>query len=152
MAYANIADMVLRFGEAEMMRATVPDGQPATEVVPGPVVAALDDASAMIDSYLRKRYHVPLTVAPPEINRACCILARYDLNTGGDKAPSEQTKEDRKEVLSWLERIARGLVLLGMEELTDGEESFAEAQSRGGPGDAGYAGDGCGFWTGGWTW
>jgi phage gp36-like protein len=148
MAYATVDDMVQRFGEAEMIRASTPDGQDAVTVVQAPICTALDDASSTIDSYLRKRYRVPLEVAPPEINRACCMLARYDLGLGGERSVSEQTQKAREETIQWLARIARGEVVLGMEEVTAGDESFATTESRRpvfGGRDGGDR-DGFGFW------
>lgn len=130
MAYASIADMVLRFGEAEMIRATTPDGAEAVAIVEAPANKALEDASALIDTYLRKRYRVPLDLPTSEINRACCMLARYDLSLGGERSPSEQTLKTRDDVVSWLNRIARGEVLLDLAEVAPGDESFATMQSR----------------------
>jgi phage gp36-like protein len=130
MAYATVADMVLRFGAAEMIRASTPDGAEAVAVVDAPICQKLDDASALIDTYLRKRYRVPLDVAPAEVSRACCLLARYDLSTGGERQPSELVRTDREEVISWLGKIARGEVVLDLAEVAPGDESFATFQSR----------------------
>lgn len=154
MAYASVDDMIGRFGEGEMARASTPENTPVTAVIPAPIQTALDDASAIIDSFLRKRYNVPLEAVPPEINRACCMLARYDLGMGTERSISDQVKQAREETFSWLRGIANGTVVLGMEEVTAGDESFATTSSRcpvfGG--DNGYdSGDyqTFGFWNGG---
>lgn len=130
MAYASIADMVLWFGEREIARASTPDEMPVAGVVPAPVTSALENASAIIDGYLRRRYQVPLAVAPSEISRACGTLARYDLLTGGSRQASEQIRDDRKEAMAWLRRISEGTVLLDLQEVSQGDESFATMQSR----------------------
>lgn len=130
MAYASVEDMIARFGEPEMARATAPANTEIVGVNPEPISTALEDASALIDSYLRRRYAVPLQAVPPEINRACCMLARYDLGLGGQRSISDQAQKTREEIVGWLGRIARGDVLLGMEEVSPGEESFATAQGR----------------------
>lgn len=148
MAYATIADMVLRFGEAELIRATTPDGAEAVAIIAAPVNVALAEASATIDGYLRNRYRVPLDIAPAEIQRACCMLARYDLSLGGERSPSEQTQKTRDETVQWLSRVARGEVVLDLAEMAPGDESFAAQQSRrpvfgtdgGGCGDGGWGG------------
>jgi phage gp36-like protein len=153
MAYASIDDMVQRFGEAEMIRASTPDGAEAVAIVPPKICAALDDASAIIDTYLRKRYRVPLDVAPAEITRACCIIARYDISTGGQRQAAEQVEKDRDAIMSWLGKIAAGSVVLDLKEVAPGDESYATTQSRTpmlsdgqfGPGNGGYQGCG-GFW------
>ena len=130
MAYASVADMVARFGQAEMIRASTPDGAAATVVVQAPISQALDDASALIDTYLRKRYGAPLDIAPPEISRACCMLARYDLSLGGEREASEQIKKTREETISWLKLIAKGEVDLDLAEVNTGDESFSAYQTR----------------------
>lgn len=153
MAYATVDDMVLRFGAAEMARATTPENMPVSAVNAAPIETALDDASAQIDSYLRKRYAVPLQAVPPEINRACCMLARADLGMGGERNISEQTQKAKDEAVAWLARIARGEVVLGMEEVSPGEESFATGRHRhavyGAQNDTDDFGEGFGFWEGG---
>lgn len=150
MAYARVQDMIDRFSEAEMARATATEGVPTVGVLPELIQTALDDASALIDSYLRKRYAVPLRAVPPEINRACCMLARADLGLGGERSASEQTLKIRDETIGWLGRIASGSVLLGMEEVTPGDESFATAHTRapifGGPYEDRSSASGYGFW------
>jgi phage gp36-like protein len=130
MAYASVQDMVDVYGAAEMIRASTPDGAEAVAVVAAPIQAALDDASAIIDTYLRKRYRVPLDVAPPEIARACRTLARYDLSLGGERNPSEQVQKTRDEVMVWLDRIAMGKVVLDLSEVAPGDESYATYSQR----------------------
>ena len=62
--YASVDSMIARFGETEMIRLTTPSGEPMTAVVAGPAEAALVYASSLIDTYLRKRYAVPLDLVP----------------------------------------------------------------------------------------
>jgi phage gp36-like protein len=110
-AYATIQDMIDRFTQTEILRLSA-----TTNVLPVAIEAvtvnrALDDATALVESYLRKRYFVPVD-ATADIIRATCILARYDLATGGDKEPTTQMKEDRASTIKWLEGIASGMVSL----------------------------------------
>lgn len=152
MAYASVEDMIARFTEAEMARATATENVEVTGVNPELICLALEDASALIDSYLRRRYAVPLQAVPPEINRCCCMLARCDLGLGGERSMSEQAQKTREQELAWLTRIVRGEVLLGMDEVSPGDESFATAQGRrpifGESQDCSRAGYGYGFWGG----
>jgi phage gp36-like protein len=157
MAYAAVSDMIERFGQAEMIRLSTPDGAAMVVVNEEPIARALDDAAAMIDTWLRKRYRMPLTVAPPEIRRACCILARYDLSIGEQRNPSEQTIEDRKEVMTWLRAIGAGTALLDLAEVPVSDQSYATQSSRTqvyNPDPLADYGTGCGpqldgFWSGG---
>lgn len=155
MAYATVAGMIGHFGEAEMIRLSTPDGAAMVAVIAEPIETALDDASAIIDIWLRRRYRVPLSVCPPELRRACCILARYDLSTGEQKNPSEQTLADRTDTLKWLAAIGAGTAPLDLEEVAVSDQSYAITTSR----SAVYGADSLGgsyfdpqqsgFWTGG---
>ncbi len=103
MPYAAIEDMVTRYGEAEMARLTTPEGQLDDIVVSTRIAGALGDATALIDTYLRRRYVVPLvSPLPREITNACCILARFDLAHGEQREPTEQMRLAKKDVIAWL--------------------------------------------------
>ena len=128
--YASVDDMVRRFGEVEMIRLTTPDGQDAETVQRDPAERALIDASGVIDGYLRKRYQVPMEIAPQEVQRAACMLARYDLQLGEQKNPSQQAKDERDSVMRWLRDISEGKVLLDLAEVSPGDDSFAQYADR----------------------
>lgn len=106
--YATVTDMISRYGEVEMIRVSVADGEIPDAVVPDRIEGALDDASRLIDSYLRVRYGTPIQPPPSEVVRAACVLARYDLAHGGQREPTEQMRLARKEVREWLDSIAAG--------------------------------------------
>lgn len=113
MSYASVADMIAVFGEAEMIRLSAPEDRLDDGIQPEAIDRALIDAAAMIDGYLRGRHAVPLAdPVPPEIARACRILARYDLGQGGQKTPSESMTRERAETIAWLRDIAAGRVEL----------------------------------------
>ena len=112
MAYATVQDMIGRFGEIEMLRLSSVDGVLPDVVNPVPVEQALADADGIIDSYLRKRYSVPLAPVPQVITRASCLLARYDLSVGGDREPADQVKSDRKDIVAWLTQLSTGTATL----------------------------------------
>jgi phage gp36-like protein len=126
-AYATIQDMIDRFTEVEVLRLSANGGDLPDLIVDAPVLRALDDATSMVEGYLRRRVSVPLQAPiPAEVTRAVCILARYDLATGGDREPSTQMRNDRNDVVSWLNKIAEGYVTL----------EGAAAPSQGGRADA----------------
>ncbi|GGG30970.1 hypothetical protein GCM10010964_18650 [Caldovatus sediminis] len=113
MPYATVADMLARFGEAELTRLTAAEGALDGGVVTERVETALAEATGLIDSYLRRRWAVPLAApVPVEIVRACCVLARYDLAHGEQREPSEQMRLARKEVIEWLAALADGAAAL----------------------------------------
>lgn len=131
MSYAAIQDMINRFGQTEMIRLSTPDGQDMDGIVPDRVIAALEDVSATIDSYIRQRYRTPLDVAPPEVVRVTCDMARYSLSTGDGRTPAEETTRRNDAAITWLRDIARGLVKLDLHEVSIGDESYAAAVIRG---------------------
>jgi len=112
MPYASQADMVTRFGQAEMIRLSAPGDELPSSPDAAKIGVALADATGIIDAALRNRYAVPLAVVPPEITRACCVLARYDLARGQDKQPSKEMIAERKEAMDWLASLASGAALL----------------------------------------
>ncbi len=109
MPYATPADMELRFGRDELIRLSAVTDELPPAPVQARVLAALDDASAVIDSLLRDRYAVPIAApAPREIVRACCHLARFDLADTGRSTPSDAMKAQREAALKWLSEVAEG--------------------------------------------
>ena len=136
MAYGTVDDMVQAFGEAELIRLSTPDDAPLTSINSARVQIALTNASDLIDSHLRRRYACPLATTPPAINRACLVLARYDLSFGGSIEPSEQARLARKETVEWLGRINTGSVTLeGVEPASS--VVYARTSDRGRGGRAG---------------
>jgi phage gp36-like protein len=130
MPYATVQDMVDRWGQTEMIRLTTPDGTEMTTLDAAAIERAIAEASAVVDSYLRRRYAAPLAAAPYEIRRAVCVIARYDLSHGENREPGEQVRLQKKEVLDWLGEIAAGRVLLDLEEVQSGEDSYAQVSTR----------------------
>lgn len=112
MAYATVQDMIGRFGETEMLRLSSVDGLLPETVNAAPVEQAIADSDAIIDTYLRKRYTVPLLPVPRAITNASCVLARYELSVGGDRDPADQVKAGRKDTNAWLTQLANGLATL----------------------------------------
>jgi len=103
MAYATLANMIERFGEAELL--AIADRDMDGEVDAEVVSAALDDASGQIDSYIGGRYALPLSGTSGQLARIACDLARWQLYTD---APHERVTEANKAALAWLRDVAAG--------------------------------------------
>jgi phage gp36-like protein len=113
MPYATLSDLQEAFGEAEAIRLTAPEGELDGPVVEAKVTRALAEASDLVDSYLARRYAVPLAApVAPAIVRATLVLARFDLAHGDQREPTEQMRLARKETIAWLERLAGGEAVL----------------------------------------
>ncbi|MBR0643991.1 gp436 family protein [Plastoroseomonas hellenica] len=131
MAYATTPDMIEEFGEEELIHLTARPGELHGPVVTSRVERALSACTDLINSYLRRRYQVPLSLpAPASITHACCVLARFDLSNGEQKTPTEQMRLQRKEVITWLEGLAVGTVQLDGVPLAGGSGAGAQASDR----------------------
>lgn len=118
MQYASVADMVDRFGEPEMIQLTDPDSLSAVQA--GRVQLKLDDAHALADGYLARVFALPLKgcakpvggvgaveyVAPPQLKRIVCDVARYYLYT--ELAPESEVYRRFKAAMGELQAIADG--------------------------------------------
>lgn len=95
-----------------MIRLSRPEDRDAETIDAAKVEVALQDATGLIDDYIRGRYQVPIASPPDSVVRAACILARYDLAQGERTDPSEEMAKGRKEIITWLENIAKELINL----------------------------------------
>ncbi|MDR1889646.1 MAG: DUF1320 domain-containing protein [Zoogloeaceae bacterium] len=77
MPYATLADMVERFGQAEIDQCADITGDGVRDLAT--VAKAAADADAEIDAALARRYRVPLRPAPLLIKRIACDLMRESL-------------------------------------------------------------------------
>jgi phage gp36-like protein len=94
---------------------------------------ALEKASGVADSYLRKRFTLPLVAADPpedpwpdELTRAVVHIAACDLLARRGFVPgsgADQIVIDRKaDAIDWLKDIAKGLAELDVEDSTPNVE------------------------------
>ncbi|MBB3963488.1 gp436 family protein [Rhizobium metallidurans] len=110
--YATVSDMIARFGLTQIIRLSRPEDRTAETVDDDKVLTAIADATSLVNGYIRGRYLVPIASPPDEIVRATCIIARYDLAQGEHTDPSEEMSKGRKDVVTWLENIAKELINL----------------------------------------
>lgn len=111
--YCTSKDMIDRFGKQELIELTDRDGS-AGDIVEEVLNQAVDDASATIDGYLGGRYSLPLHIVPRVLARTACDLARYYLNDDvlGDE---HQVAKRYKDGISYLEKVGRGILQLGLD-------------------------------------
>lgn len=107
MAYATQADLVERFGEAEL--AQVADMIGAGEADATVIARALADADAEIDAALIGRYALPLATVPVLLTRIACDLARESLYADH---PTEEITNRARRVRELLKGIAQGMMRL----------------------------------------
>lgn len=107
MTYATLAEMITQFGEPELVQRT--DRLGVGTVDTSVLDRALVDADSEIDSYLARRYTLPLASTPVLLVRLAADIARYRLYDDGVPATVRQRYEDS---VSLLKRLANGDVLL----------------------------------------
>lgn len=125
MKYATLADMVTRFGQAELVQLTDLVNVPPAAIDTTRVQIALNDAQMEIDSAVGRIYRLPLSgcirppvppgteptaVAPPQLTRLACDIARFFLYD--DLAPENEVVRRYKQAKATLEDIAAGALQL----------------------------------------
>jgi len=122
MIYAAVADMLARFGQAELIELSDPDGG---AVCAERIQVKLDDAHATVDGWIGRRYQLPLAgcakpvstpgaeperVAPAQLTRITCDLARFWLRDAA--AEDSDVYRRYRAALADLQAIAEGRMLL----------------------------------------
>lgn len=111
--YANVQDMVARFGDLEVIQ--ISDRNTDGMIDDDVVLVALADATAEIDAYLG-RFKQPFAEMPPILKRLCCDIARYRLAATSGVLITEEIRNRYKiDVLDLLKALAKGEVQLGVD-------------------------------------
>jgi len=125
MAYITLTDMETRYGADEFLRLADRNGDGVADT--GVAEAALEDATALIDSHLVGRYTLPLDPVPAVIVRLACAIARYHLY---DEAPSQKVAEEYQAALSALQKIASGDLVLVQTAGADRNPDYMEGKRQ----------------------
>jgi len=111
MSYGTVADLIARFSEAEIAQLT--DSEERETLNRAVAQAALDDASAEVDSYLAGVYAVPVVGAiPARLIAVTLDIARFRLY--GNR-PLEVVRQRYEDAIDWLKLVARGHVRLAID-------------------------------------
>lgn len=108
MSYCTQADLIDRFGEAEITQLSDRAGLGSLDA--SIIAQAIADADAEINGYLSGRYALPLASAPLVMTRIACDIARYWL-FGQDATPLVKDRYDQ--AISYLVKVASGTISLG---------------------------------------
>lgn len=107
-AYAEVQDLIDRYGEDEILQLT--DRDDSGQVDDTVAQTALDDAEAEVDGYLGGRYELPLESPPRILSRITTDIARYHLHDG---VPPDHVNKRYEDAVKFLQKIAEGKVSLG---------------------------------------
>lgn len=130
MSYATQQNLVDRFGERELIELTDRSEPPQGTVDAGVVAAALAAADSLIDSYVGRRYDLPLASVPAQIATVAGDIARYELHTD---APPERVVSARDAALRFLRDVAAGNAVLdvgGEEPAASGDNVLTSGDDR----------------------
>ena len=113
MSYIEYADLVNEFGQDEVKQLLDRnrDNRQDKDVMEENIAFA----EAMINDYLRSsgRYPSPLPNVPRSLIGIACDITRYRLY---DNEPTELVKERYEQALMYLKDIARGLIVLAIDD------------------------------------
>jgi len=127
--YTTKAEMIDRYGEAELLRLTDRDGA-AEAIVDTVLDRAIADAQGVVDGYLAKRYALPLATTPEILKPTASAIALYFL---WPHAP-EEVRNRYRDAIRQLEAIAAGTVQLDVAgaapAAAGGGAVFVEAPER----------------------
>lgn len=101
--YITQSDLETRFSQPEILELADRDADGLVDT--GVIDTAIADAGDLIDSYISKRYDLPLSQTPTAIKKVACDLARYFLH---DNEPSDRVAAGYKDAVSFLKDIAVG--------------------------------------------
>lgn len=107
MPYAVKADLEARFGALELVQLTDETNIPPTTADDAEISAAIDEASSLVDGFLRARYTLPLSPVPDVVKKWTCDIARFFLH--GDRAPKgSAVREAYDDAVERLQECAAG--------------------------------------------
>lgn len=109
MLYASAQDMRDRYDNLDTLLFQ-PGSDPPNEKK---LTQALNDASALADSYLSAKYALPLAVVPQVLVQHCCAIAFYYLC---DQQATDQARDRYREALTWLREVKSGSIPVGVDE------------------------------------
>ena len=109
MAYITDTEFKNRYGSDEHDELL---GHLASAEATAKATRAYDEASAIVDGYLRARYTVPFTDPPFLVEDLTLKIARYKL---WDEAPSTRVMDDYKEAVTTLKDLSANRMSLDLE-------------------------------------
>jgi len=108
-SYCTQAELADRYGAGMLIELTDRADPPTNAIDAAAVARAIDDASALIDGYLKGRYALPIADTPPLLRDLALTIAIYKMHAG---SAGDKIRKDYDDALRTLTQIANGLVRL----------------------------------------
>ncbi len=105
--YCTQADLEARFGAQEILELTDRNADNVADA--GVLENAIADAGAVIDTFVAKRYDLPLSSVPAALVKTACDLVRYALHK---EDPPDRVAAAQKDAMAFLRDIAAGKAVL----------------------------------------
>ncbi len=113
--YCTVQNIKDRIPENVLIHLT--DDNDTGQVDESKITEEIENAEGEIDAYCQARYTLPFNPVPKVIHKTCRALVIYALFTRRGLNPDNNADaiiiQDRKDVIKFLENIAKGLVTLG---------------------------------------
>lgn len=113
--YATKEQMILEYGEKELIELTDRVEPLTGEIVDAVLDQALEDSSALIDSYIARRYSAPIIDTPVVLRGHCMAIAWYKLHRGRHREEDRKAYED---AMSYLVQVSNGTAVLDIDSQT----------------------------------
>lgn len=117
--YVVYKDLQTQFGEAEML-ALCDDGTGAIDEER--LSDAIEQACSEADSYLGKRYALPIEPVPPIVRCVVCDIVRYRL-TSAEALETSLIVQRYQQAVLWLRGVAQGTIVLPLPTVNDDERT-----------------------------
>jgi len=112
MTYCSQQDLIDRFGATKLVQLTDKVNKPASTIDATTVTKRIEDAVSLINSYLAKKYQLPLTVAVPEVLTTYAINITWFLLHGDAAGKDSPVRMAYDDALRWLKAVSQGGVVI----------------------------------------
>ncbi|MEM6726862.1 MAG: DUF1320 domain-containing protein [Pseudomonadota bacterium] len=119
--YASLQELKDAVPAADLESLTDHDGSEGA-IVEAKLIAALEDATAQINSYIGRRASLPLSAPPRMLAVVCRDLALYRLYANAGRV-TEDVARLHKSSIAYLSDVAEGKLSLGDEDAADTVEA-----------------------------
>lgn len=124
MPYTTQQELIDRYSENVLLVLADQDNDGVLDAVV--IAEAITDASELMDSYLGKRYTLPLPVVPMPLKRICGDITLYLLSGNGTVTDERRKRYD--DAIKFLQALAKGDATLGAGVEQDNANSVGQVE------------------------